>query len=315
MIERIHLEMLTLVQRLGTVARVADELHRTQPTITHAIKKLESELGVTLWRKQGRGIELTHAGEHVARRGAPLLTGFSRLERDVAGFAAGRRGTLRIGVECHPCFHWLSGVVGSFLRRWPDVDVDVIRDYQFSGYEALVNRQVDLVVTPDPRRIPGVVSTPVLPYELVVVVDARHPLAEKTVLVPEDLAAETLYTYPVDRGRLDIFTRFLSPAGIEPHRVETIETTEIMLQLVAAGRGVTAVPDWLAEDAGDRADGSDLVRLRIGEGIPKELVVSHREEDASLVYLLDFISGASSRGYRDWGHRGADPDGERHIGP
>jgi LysR family transcriptional regulator for metE and metH len=293
MIERIHLEILTLIQRLGSVARVADELYRTQPTITHAIKKLESELDVTLWRKQGRGIELTQAGRYIARHGSALLGGFGRLEEDIRGFAAGRRGTLRIGVECHPCFHWLSEVVGGFLRRWPDVDVDVIREYQFSGYEALVNRHIDLVVTPDPRQVPGVVSTPVLPYELVIAVGRAHRLADHTVLKPIDLAPETLYTYPVDRGRLDIFSRFLDPAGIEPRRVEPIETTEIMLQLVAAGRGVTAVPDWLVRGAAHGQGEPHLTRVRIGEGIRKELVISYREEDASLAYLSDFVTGDS----------------------
>lgn len=292
MIERQHLEIIDLLRREGTLARVADELHLTQPTITHAIRKLEGELGVSLWRRRGRGVELTRAGEMLARRSARVLADLRRTESDLMGIAAGRRGTLRIGVECHPCFHWLSGVVGEFLVRWPDVDVDVVRGYQFAGYDALLDHQIDVVVTPDPRHDDRLVSTEVLPYELLLAVATDHPLARKRSIGPADLASQTLYTYPVAAGRLDVFTSFLDPAGVAPDRVEPIETTEIMVQLVAAGRGVCTLPDWLLEE--DRAAAS-LTGVRIGaQGIRKSLVVSSRREDAGIEYLKDFVVIAAS---------------------
>ena len=68
--------------------------------------------------------------------------------------------------------------------------------------------------------------------------------------------------------------------------MEAIETTEIMLELVAAGRGVTALPDWLV------AETPHLTGVRIGpDGIDKTLVASYRDEDAGLAYLQAFIAG------------------------
>ncbi|WP_259699731.1 LysR substrate-binding domain-containing protein, partial [Pseudomonas protegens] len=79
-------------------------------------------------------------------------------------------------------------------------------------------------------------------YEAMLAVANQHPLASKPFVVPEELLSETLITYPVERDRLDIFTRFLEPADIEPAQVRTSELTVMMMQLVASGRGVCGMP-------------------------------------------------------------------------
>ena len=80
--------------------------------------------------------------------------------------------------------------------------------------------------------------------------------------MPEQLSTEVLITYPVETDRLDIYTQFLTPANVVPKRHKVIETTDIMLQMVASGRGVAALPSWLAEDY---ADSMPLVPLRLGK--------------------------------------------------
>ena len=102
----------------------------------------------------------------------------------------------------------------------------------------------------------GITYVPLFTYEALLAVANQHPLAGKPFVVAEDLQKETLITYPVERDRLDIFTRFLEPADVEPAQVRTAEMTMMMMQLVASGRGVGADPRrawvWarLAADAG-----------------------------------------------------------------
>jgi LysR family transcriptional regulator for metE and metH len=69
-----------------------------------------------------------------------------------------RRCTLRIGMECHPCYQWLLKVVSPYLARWPDVDVDVKQKFQFGGIGALFGYDIDVLVTPDPLRSPACAS-------------------------------------------------------------------------------------------------------------------------------------------------------------
>ena len=84
--------------------------------------------------------------------------------------------------------------------------------FQFGGLAALLSHEIDILVTPDPIDRQGLEYRPVFDYELVLAVAEAHPLAQKQWIEPEDLAAETLITYPVSRERLDIYTRFLVPA-------------------------------------------------------------------------------------------------------
>lgn len=132
-------------------------------------------------------------------------------------------------MECHPCYQWLLKIVEPYLADWPDVDVDVKQKFQFGGVGALFTHEIDLLVTPDPLRNPGLAFEPVFAYEQVLVVARKHALANVRYVGPRHLSGELLITYPVDIDRLDIYTRFLLPAGIRPKRHKTIETTGIIL--------------------------------------------------------------------------------------
>src|SRR5690606_16476433 len=131
------------------------------------------------------------------------------------------------------------------------------------------------------------------------------PLAKKRFVVPTDLEAETLITYPVEPERLDVFSLFLSPAGVSPRRHTTIETTDIMLQLVASGRGVAALPRWLvAEYRGE----VQVSVVRLGRaGIQKQIFLGTRTADADVDYLAAFIRLAKTtrNGQRGTRSRGA----------
>src|SRR5690606_31677233 len=147
--------------------------------------------------------------------------------------ARGERGTLRIGMECHPCYRWLLRVVEPYLRGFPDVELDVKQKFQFGGIGALFNHEIDLLVTPDPLPKKGLRFVPVFDYEQVLVVGRQHPFAKRRYVLPQDLEREVLITYPVEAERLDVFSQFLMPAGTTPKRHLTIETTDIILQLIA----------------------------------------------------------------------------------
>ena len=132
---------------------------------------------------------------------------------------------------------------------------------------------------------------PVFDYEQVLVVSGRHRLAQAMPYVlPDQLADEILLTYPVETERLDIYNQFLIPAGVHPRRHKIIENTDIMLQMVASGRGVTALPRWLVEEYAQKMD---IVPLRLGpDGIAKQIHLGYREGDAEVDYLRGFVAMA-----------------------
>jgi LysR family transcriptional regulator, regulator for metE and metH len=286
-IERIHLDVLREVDQRGSLTSAAKALHLTQSALSHTIRKLEEQLGISIWHREGRRLRLTQAGEYLLAVANRLLPQLELAEERIGQYAQGERGTLRIGMECHPCYQWLLKVVAPYLAAWPDVDVDVKQKFQFGGIGALFAYEIDMLVTPDPILKSGLHFEPVFDYEQVLVVGGMHKLKTADWVRPKQLADETLITYPVAIDRLDIYSQFLTPAGVIPKRHKPIETTDIMLQMVASGRGVAALPRWLVEEYVDKLD---LTAIRLGKhGIAKQIFVGIREADTGIDYLRAFV--------------------------
>lgn len=282
MIDIQPLAILREIDRTGSLTQAADQLNLTQSAVSHAIRRFEERNGIKLWEREGHKLRLTLAGDYLlglAKRVLPQLEHGATVLED---YARGRRGAIRVGMECHPCQDWLMRVVGPFLAQWPDVELDVTSAFQFGGLAALLGHEIDILVTPDPVEHPELEYKPVFDYELVLAVAETHPLAQKQRVEPEDMASETLITYPVARERLDIYTRFLVPAHAVPRRHRTVEMTDLMLQLVASGRAVSATPDWLLREA------KGVKGVRIGEGIAKSIHLGHRKGKAAS-YLDGFM--------------------------
>lgn len=287
MLERIHLSVVREIERQGSLTAAASVLCLTQSALSHTIKKLEQNLGTDIWLREGRSLKLTQAGQYLLAVANRVLPQLDHAEERIRQYAEGERGALRIGMECHPCYQWLLKLVSPFLSAWPDVDVDVKQKFQFGGLGALFGYEIDLLVTPDPLYKPGLHYEPVFDYEQVLVVNSAHPLAKSTYVEPTQLSNDVLITYPVTIERLDIYNQFLSPAGISPKRHKPIETTDIMLQMVASGRGVTALPRWLVEEYASKLD---VVPVRLGKhGIHKNIFLGIRETDMNIDYLRAFV--------------------------
>lgn len=281
------LAILREVERTGSITLAADKLNLTQSAVSHAIRRFEERYGVKLWEREGQKLRLTLAGEYLLGLALRVLPQLEHGASVLEDYARGRRGAIRVGMECHPCQDWLMRVVDPFLAAWPDVELDVTTAFQFGGLAALIGHEIDILVTPDPIERPGLEYHPVFDYELVLAVAETHPLAQKSHVEPEDLASETLITYPVSRERLDIYTQFLVPAHALPRRHRTVETTDLMLRLVASGRAVSATPDWLLR-------GEQGVRgLRIGKGITKSIHLGRRRGQVA-PYLAGFVQLAEN---------------------
>ena len=288
MLDRQHLAILREVDRMGSLTAAAERLNATQSALSHTIRKLEERYGVAMWEKDGRNLRLTEAGHYIVKLAQRVLPQMERAEDVLSDYRFGQRGSLRIGMECHPCHQWLMGVTKPYLVDWPDVDLELTTSFAFGGVAALTGYEIDILITPDPIEAPGIHYLPVFDYELVLAVPADHPLALKSHAEPADLLNETLFTYPVPPERLDVFTQFLVPANCRPRHHRNVETTEMMLQLVAAGRGVSAIPSWLM-----RREAAELgVRpVRIGEtGIGKSIHLGLRSGDEAIDFIAGFLA-------------------------
>ena len=294
MIEKIHLSILREIARQGSLTAAANSLNLTQSALSHTMKKLERQRNISLWLKDGRNIRLTEAGNYLLEQANRLLPQFERIDDTLRQFADNEKGSLAVGMECHPCYQWLLKVVQPFLAQSPGVDIDVKQRFQFGGMAALFNYDIDLLITPDPINKDSIVFEPVFPYELVLVVSQHSKLSGLSQITPAQLSDQVLLTYPVETARLDIFQQFLLPAQCMPKLHKTLEATDIILQMVAANRGVAAMPKWLALEY---SSSLPVKVIRLGEcGIHKHIYVGYRKQEKLNKHIQTFITLAKSSG-------------------
>jgi len=286
MLERQHLQILKAIALKGTVTEAATDLFLTQSALSHAVKKLEKQFDVKVWHKEGRRVRLTQAGELLLSFANRVVPQFEHTELQLQQIAKGERGILRIGMECHPCYQWLLKVVQPFMLNFPDIDIDVKQQFQFGALGALLEYDIDMIITPDPLQHKAISYQAVFDYEHVLAVCDTSVLATKNYIVPSDIANEVLISYPVEQNRLDIFNRFLTPAGASVKRHKTIETTEIIMQMVAANRGVAALPRWLIEVF---QKDLNIVGVSLGKStMMKSIYLGTRNTEKMPVYITSF---------------------------
>lgn len=289
MIKLHHLHSLVALRDGGSLVRAAERLHLTQSALSHQLKELEERLGVRLFERKSRPPRFSVAGERLLALADELLPRIREAEHEIAHIRGGQAGRLHIAVECHSCFDWLMPAMETYRGYWPQVELDISMGHSFEPLPALARGEVDLVVTADPDGDEAITYQPLFSYQNVLLMPQRHRLAGQAWIAPEDLAGETLITYPVESERLDIFRRFLNPAGVAVER-RTSELTVMILQLVASGRGVAALPQWAASQA--VTTGQVIARPLGQNGLWSTLYAAVRREEQKLAYVESFVDSA-----------------------
>lgn len=282
-----HLRTIRAIEQAGSLARAADILHITQSALSHQIKGLEEQVGMELFHRRTKPMRLSPAGMKLLRLAEHILPEVARLEEEFRALKSGRSGRLHIAIECHACFDWLFPVLDKLRHAWPDVDLDIRQRLSFDALEALRREEVDYVISSDPIDMPGITFSPLFDYEPRFVAAANHKLSEHDYIEAEDFADELLLTYPVERSKTDVFSALLTPNRVEPRGVRQVEMTEVILMLVAAGRGVAVLPDWVLRSVKNNPD--YITRPLTEQGLAKRMYAATRDEDAMVPYVAHMI--------------------------
>ncbi|GAB2885584.1 LysR family transcriptional regulator [Microbulbifer echini] len=295
MIEIRHLRALSVLRETGSLVRAAECLHLTQSALSHLFREMEERHGLPLFVRKSRPLRFTSAGLRLLQLADDLLPRVALAQRDLARLASGQSGRLNIAIECHSCYQWLMPTLNTYRDDWPEVELDLCSGFHFAPLPALTRGDLDLVVTSNPdRELKGIHYLPLFSFEMCLALSRKHPLiqssAKRRWVSAEELAGEVQITYPVERERLDIFQNFLEPAGVEPADVRTAELTVMMVQLVASGRGVCALPNWALHEYLQKGF---VAQLRLGEkGLWSTLYAAVREEMLEQAYVADFLQTA-----------------------
>ncbi len=282
-----HLRTLVALRDSGSLVRAAQLLNLTQSALSHQVKLLEDRYGQPLFERKSVPPQFTAVGERLLALADAMLPQVEGAERDIARLMLGQGGQMRIAVECHTCFDWLMPAMDAFRTRWPEVELDIVSGFHADPVGLLHQGRADVAIVSEvDADEAGVDYHALFGFEIRALLANTHPLVAKPHLVAQDFADQTIITYPVPDEMLDLIRQVLEPAGVRPPR-RTTELTVAMLQLVASGRGVAALPLWAVQSYLDR--GYVTARPIGDKGLRGELHAACLPSLSAKPYLQDFV--------------------------
>ncbi|MGW5120383.1 LysR family transcriptional regulator [Streptomyces noursei] len=244
MLERYELEaFLTLAEELH-FGRTAERLHVSTARVSQTIAKLERRIGVPLFHRSSRRVELSPAGQQLYEETRPAWDRIADAFGRAVDTGRGLTGLLRVAFDGPAAGQLLVGVTQAFRTRHPDCDVQIREARLPEVLPWLRSAEVDIALTCHPMQEDGIVMGPVLVREArMLAVPTDHPFARRTTVSMEDLARVTVLRIPEtlpDSLRDDRAPR-QTPAGRPIALGPSAMTCTEMLTLVGAGEGVAAV--------------------------------------------------------------------------
>lgn len=240
-----HLRAFLAVAEEHHFSRAAERLHLAQPALSQQVKQLERELGVALFERTTRRVELTEAGHRLVPHARSVLAGVDGATTDLRLLTEGRRGRVSIGFIGTATYDVLPRVAREVRERLPDVDLALRGELLSPALaDAVLDGSLDLaVLRPDGVRRPGLELTPLRSERLVAVLPDRHPLAGRRRLDLARLAEETFVVHPPTSTVHAHVLAACARAGFQPASTVAVAETATLVVFVAAGEGVALVPE------------------------------------------------------------------------
>ncbi|MCZ4583816.1 LysR family transcriptional regulator [Rhodococcus opacus] len=259
--------------------RAAQRLHSAQPPLSRTIRRLEKQLGATLFERSTRNVRLTSAGEALLGPAREILDACRLAEIAVAAAGRGQVGRVRIGFA-GVSSHLLIGRWAKLVRH-THPGIEFVLDSSAFASEAL-NKLLDgtldiglvrWIFTP-----PGIASRVILNEDFVVALPTDHPLAGRDGVRIEELATEPWVTLPADPGSAlrDSLQRAAHDAGFTPRIVQSAPDSMALMALVSAEVGCALTVSSVAENVNN----PDVVFLPlVGGPSTLQLRIAWRADD------------------------------------
>jgi DNA-binding transcriptional LysR family regulator len=293
-----QLRYFVAVAEEGHITRAAERLGMGQPPLSQQIKALETQLGLQLFRRKPRGVELTESGEVLLEEARAILARLEQAERVTISTARGEQGKLRVGVAPTAPFHPLvPQVIRRFREAFPGVTVTLDECLSRQAVQGLKQAQLDAAfVRAELLEAGGLTIYPLVQEPMVVALPAAHAIALEPEQVPRPLSAFAEDTFIVfarveGPGMFDATMAACLRAGFTPRVGQEAPRITSTLGLVAAGLGVALVPASMRRVHMDGVVYCDLVPAE-RPSVPLHLAVRRGPGSAVLRNFVDLVRRA-----------------------
>ena len=255
-VEMVHMELRHLRYFLAIAGerhftRAAKKLGIAQPPLSQQIRQLEDEVGTPLFTRTARGVALTAAGEAFLPHAEAALREVDRARTAACRVRQGDLGTIRVGFTSAASLNPLvPGAISAFRRACPDVELRLIVQPTTPLLAQLSQDQIDVAfLRPTSTERQTLRAIPLPDERLWIAVPSGHALAARKRLRLDELRDEPFILYPRANGSLlyDSIIAACQSAGFSPRVVQEAPQMASMVSLVAAGVGVTLVPECVCQ--------------------------------------------------------------------
>lgn len=237
---------LTVAEELS-FSRAARRLNMAQPPLTRQIRQLEQALGVQLFDRNSRRVELTEVGAVFVKEARRILEQVEQSIETTQRASRGEVGRLVVAFEGSSAYDVIPLSLKAYRDRFPDVEMIVLGMTTNQQVEALHNDQIQLgfVVPPLQGQIEGLEVEPVIQAPLIVALPESHPLAAKSTIKVRSLVKEAFIVGQRHSGCgfYDQVIEGCRRAGFSPLIKQEVNEMQVLLGLVAAGFGIAMLPE------------------------------------------------------------------------
>lgn len=239
-----HLRYFVAVAEERNFTRAAERLHIAQPPLSRQIQQLEALLGVVLIEKGSRPLRLTEAGEFFLAHARALLDQATDLKAMTQRVGKLER-KLAIGFVASTLYGELPDIVRRYSERFPEVEVTLHEMMTVEQMQALKEGRIDVGFGRLKSEDPSIRRIVLREERMVVALSPNHRLAQRERLRLRDLVHEKLLVYPKSPrpSFADQVLAVLGEANVTPGVVTEVRELQIAMGLVAAGQGITIVPE------------------------------------------------------------------------
>ncbi|MFC4598831.1 LysR family transcriptional regulator [Cohnella hongkongensis] len=242
-----QLHIFYTVAERGSFSAAALTLHMTQPAVTMQVQALEERFGTKLFNRTTKRLELTEAGHRLlpqARRAVELMRDTDRM---MTQYIEELKGRLQFAASLTIGEYVLPRLLGSFLRRFPDISVDMKVMNTTEIVEAVAHQGLDFGIIEAPCDVPGIEAQAVMDDELMLIAPANHPFASRDQVSLEEAIREPFVLREKGSGTRQIMEDELQRHGVTDERLKVVSefgSTGAVKSAVEAGLGLSLLSVW-----------------------------------------------------------------------
>ncbi|WP_282938476.1 LysR family transcriptional regulator [Paenibacillus sp. RC67] len=243
-----HLQYFLEVARWNSFTKAAQALYITQPTISKMIKNLEEELGVILFDRIGKRIELTDAGAVLLTQAQHMVKSFDEMTSHLDELMKVKRGRIRIGLPPMVGANFFPKVIGRFREQYPGITLQLFEDGSKKVEAEVGAGELDIGVVLLPTNEELFESFSFVKQQLMLVVHPSHPLAGSQEAALMDLKEESFLLFHEDFALHDRIIAECERLGFVPDVVYKSSQWDFISEMVAANLGIALLPEAICRE-------------------------------------------------------------------